>query len=170
MKGCLAEKGCKTVSEDPPKHLLVRHGSLWGVSPATAKKELDFTFTPLDSGTEVTCSSRLNSDWKNLTIIGCALAAVLVGVCFWIAVDVSAFMISGKPTFWSWLASVNGMVDTTAAQTLVNLTKALALFLSVVTVLDIAVAAFTYKKIDDFARAVLDALSKSESKANVSTQ
>jgi hypothetical protein len=167
LKGSLAAKGCKTVSEDPPNRLLVKQGSMWGVSPATAKKDLEVTFAPVDSGTQVTCSSRLSSDWKNLTIIGCALAAVLVGLCVWMALDLSAFMVTDKPTFWSWLASVNGNVDISVAQVLVNLTRALAMFLSVVIVLEIAVAVYANARIDSFAQATLDALRDHEPTANV---
>ncbi len=159
VKASLAKKGCKTVFEDPPNRLLVKHGSLWGVSPSTAKKSLDVTFTRADSGTQVTCSSRLSSDWKNITIIGCVLAAVLAGLCLWMALDVSTFIVNGKPTVWSWLVSVNGTVDASVAQAFVGLTRALALFLSVVIVLEIVVAVYAHARIDEFAQATLDTLS-----------
>jgi hypothetical protein len=158
FKASLAEKGCKIISEDPPKHILVKQGSLWGVSPTTAKKTVDATFKAVDSGTRVTCSSHLSSDWKNLTIAGCALAAVLVGLCLWMALDLSNFMVTGKPTFWSWLVTVNGNLDFAVAQAFVNLTKALAGFLSVIIVLEIAVAVHAYSGIDRFVQGILDAL------------
>jgi hypothetical protein len=159
LKASLAEKGCKIISEDSPKRILVRQGSLWGMSPATAKKTLDVTFEAVDSGTQVTCSSRLSSDWKNLTIIGCALAAALVGLCLWMALDLSTFMVTGKPTFWSWLATINGTLNFVVAQALVSLTKGLSVFLSVIIVLEIAVAAYAYAGIDRFAQGTLEALS-----------
>jgi len=170
LKTSLAEKGCKTVSENPPKHILVKQGSLWGMSPTTAKKTLDVTFEPVDSGTQVTCSSRLSSDWKNLAIVGCALAAVLVGLCLWMAIDLSMFMVTGKPTLWSWLATVNGNLDFVVAQAFVNLTKALAVFLSVIIVLEIAVAAYAYARIDWFAQGTFDVLLNRELTANVHKQ
>ena len=170
MKASLAEKGCKIISEDPPKHIVVKQGSLWGMSPATAKKTVDATFKSVDSGTQVTCSSRLSSDWKNLTIIGCGLAAVLVGLCLWMALDLSMFMVTGKPTFWSWLATVNGNLDFVVAQALVNLTKALAVFLTVIIVLEIAVATYAYAGVDRFAQGTFDALSNHELTANVHKQ
>ena len=97
LKAVLLEKGCKIISEEPPKQILVKQGSLWGMSPRTAKKTIAVNFAPVDSGTQVTCSSRLSSDWKNLTIVGCALAAVLVGLCLWITFDLNAFMVTQKP-------------------------------------------------------------------------
>ena len=170
LKASLAEKGCKIISEDPPKHILVKQGSLWGISPKTAKKTVDATFKTVDSVTQVTCSSRLSSDWKNLTIVGCALAAVLVGLCLWMAHDLSVFMVTGKPTFWSWLATVNGNLDFAVAQALVNLTKALAVFLSVIIVLEIAVAVYAYTGIDAFAQGTLDLLLNKEPAPNVHEQ
>ena len=138
LKAVLLEKGCKIISEEPPKQILVKQGSLWGMSPKTAKKIIEVNFAPVDSGTQVTCSSRLSSDWKNLTLVGCALAAVLVGLCLWMTVDLNAFMVTQKPSFWSWLVTVNGSVDFQVGQAFVNLTKALAVFLSVIILLEIA--------------------------------
>jgi hypothetical protein len=170
LKASLAEKGCKIISEDPPKRILVKQGSLWGMLPTSAKKTVDVTFKAVDSGTEVTCSSRLSSDWKNLTMVGCALAAVLVGLCLWMALDLTSFMVTGKPTFWSWLATVNGNLDFAVAQAFVNLTKALAVFLSVVIVLEIAVAVYAYAGIDRFAKKTFDVLLNHELTAIVHKQ
>jgi hypothetical protein len=170
LKASLAEKGCKIISEDPPKHILVEQGSLWGMSPTTAKKTVDVTFKAVDSETQVTCSSRLSSDWKNLTMVGCTLAAVLVGLCLWMALDLSMFMATGKHTFWSWLATVNGNVDFAVAQAFVNLTKVLAVFLSVIIVLEIAVVAYAYAEIDRFAQGTFDGLLNHEPTANVHKQ
>ena len=120
LKAVLVKDGCKIISEDPPKQFLVKQGSLWGISPKTAKKTLTITLASIDSETEVTCSSRLSSDWKNLTIIGCALASVLVGVCGWMAFDLSTFGITGKSTFWSWLATTNSNADFSVVATFEN--------------------------------------------------
>jgi hypothetical protein len=162
IKEALLQKGAKIVSEDPSKHLVVKQGSLWGMSPSTAKKTVELTFVPVNSGTQVGISSRLSSGWKNLTIIGCALACVLVALCLWMALDLTTFMSTGRASFWSWLASVNGNVDVSVAQTFVNLTKALAVFLSLIIVLEIAVAIYVYKGIDRFAQETFDVLSKNE--------
>ena len=91
LKAVLVEKGCKVLSEEPPRQISVKQGSLWGISPKTAKKTVNVNLAPVDSGTRVTFSSKLASDWKNITAVGCALAAVLVGVCLWIAADLSRF-------------------------------------------------------------------------------
>ena len=146
------------MSEEPPRQILVKQGSLWGISPKTAKKLLQFNLTVANSGTKITCSSRLNSDWKNLTIIGCVLAVVLVGICLWIGFDLGTFMATQNPSFWSWIVTINSNVDFQAGQALVNLTRALTVFLIVVILSEIAIAVSVYAGIDRFAEETLDLL------------
>lgn len=166
VKASFAQSRCKTVSENPPTHLQVKQGSLWGMSPSSAKKIIDITFAPVDSATQVTCSSRLSPDWKNITIVGCVLAAVLAALCLWIALDVNAFMANGKATFWSWLVTVDGNVDVSVAQAFVKLTEALAVFLFIIIMLEVAVAVYAQRGIDKFATGILDSFMKSEPVAN----
>ncbi len=166
VKTALLEKGCKIISEEPPKQMLVKQGSLWGMSPRTAKKTIAINFASVESGTQLTCSSRLSSDWKNLTLVGCALAAVLVGLCLWITFDLNAFMVTQKPSFWSWLATVNGSVDFQVGHAFVNLTKTLAVFLSVIILLEIVIAVYAQAGIDRFAEEPLNSLLSSEPTGN----
>jgi hypothetical protein len=166
LKAVLLEKGCKIISEEPPKRILVKQGSLWGMSPRTAKKTIDVNFALVDSGTQITCSSRLSSDWKNITVIGCALAAVLVGLCLWMTFDLDAFMITQKPSFWSWLVTVNGSVDFQVGQAFVNLSKALAVFLSVIILLEILIVIYVHTGIDRFAECTVNSLLSDESTGN----
>jgi len=166
VKAALLKEGCKIISEEPPKKILVKQGSLWGISPRTAKKTITVNFAPVESGTQVTCSSRLGSDWKNLTVVGCALAAVLVGLCLWIAFDLDVFMVTRNPSFWSWLATVNGNVDFQVGQALVNLTKSLAIFLSVIILLEIVIAVYAQARIDKFAEVSFNSLLTIESATN----
>jgi hypothetical protein len=170
LKTVLLEKDCKIISEEPPKQISVKQGSLWGISPKTAKKTIEANFAPVDSGTQVTVSSRLSSDWINLTIVGCALAAVLVCLCLWIAFDLEAFMITQKPSFWSWLATVNGSVDFQVGQALVNLTKALAVFLSVIILLEIVIVVYVHVRIDRFAEGTINSLLSREPAGNALKQ
>jgi len=166
LKTLLVQRGCKTISESPPTRLLVKQGSLWGMSPTSAKKIVDITLSSVDSGTQISCSSRLSTDWKNITIIGCALAAALVGLCLWMAFDVNAFVTNGRTTFWSWLVTVNGKVDVSVAHDFVNLTEGLAVFLFVIVVLEIVVAVYAHKRIERFSQGILDSLVNTEPSAS----
>ena len=159
LKAALVEKGCKILSEEPPRQISVKQGSLWGISPKTAKKTLNIQLTPIDSGTRVTCSSKLASNWKNITAVGCALAFVLVGVCLWMATDLGAFMVTHEPSFWSWLVTVEANVNLHVGQAFVNLTWCLAVFLSVVILLEIAIVVYVHSKINTFAEKTLNQIS-----------
>ena len=162
LKTILTQKGCKIVSEIPPNHLLARQGSLWGMSPATAKKTIDVALTPAELRTKAKCSSILSSDWKNLTIVGCALAVLLAGICMWMALDLNAAIESGKASFWSWLVFANGVVNVPVAKAFVNLTEDLAVFLSVIIILEVSIAVYAHKRIDSFAQRIFEVLASNE--------
>jgi hypothetical protein len=158
LRAVLLENGCKVLSEQSPKQISVKQGSLWGITPKTAKKTLNINLETIDSGTRVTYSSKLASDWKNITVVGCILAAVLVGVCVWIASDLSAFMVTAEPSFWSWI--LGNMADLQAGQAFVNLSWGLAVFLLVIILLEIAIVAYVHSKIDTFAQETLSSIKK----------
>lgn len=161
LKATLAEKGCKIITEESPKRFLVKQGSLWGISPMNAKKKLDFSLSSVDSGTQVNCSSKLSSDWTNITFVGCAFAAVLVGLCVWMAYDLTLVIANTKASFWSWLITVNGNVDFQVGHAFVNLTETLAIFLSAIILLEIAITAYVHARIDRFAEETFRSLASS---------
>jgi hypothetical protein len=160
LKMVLLEKGCKTKSEQPFKRLLVKQGSLWGMAPKTAKKNMEFTLTQANLATQVTCKSSMSRDWKNITLIGCVLSTVLVGFCGWMAFDLTAFMASGKASFWSWLVNVNGSPDVQVGHSFVNLTLALAVFLSLIILFEVADVVYVQGRIDRFAEETLNSMPK----------
>jgi hypothetical protein len=159
LKACLLERGGKVVSENSPSQLVVKQGSLWGVMPKTAKKIVTVKLEADGDGTHVTCQSKLASDWKNITVVGCVLAFVLACICVWMASDLSAYTAAHLTGFWSGLIVGGGEVNLAAVQAFVNLTFGLAGFLGVVILLEIAVVAFVHSKIDVFAKEALNALS-----------
>ena len=155
FKDALTAKDCKVVSEEAPNQICFKQGSLWGISPKTAKKTIIINFEQDGERTGIKFSSKLSSDWKNITIVGCEFAAVLVGLCIWMATDLSAFTTSNVPGFWGWLVMVNGSVYLAAAQAFVRLTWGLAGFLSFVIVLEAAIVVYAQSKIDSFAEEAL---------------
>ena len=159
LKSALSEKGAKIISEQPPNQILVKHGSLWGVTPITAKKNVEIKFEPADSGTKISVTTKLSSDWKNITIIGCAFAVMLVGVCVWMAFDLSSFMAGQQPNFWSWLVTAGGGVDFQAGHAFVNLSWFLAAFLSAVVAAEAFIVFWVNKNLDRFAEGMLKSLS-----------
>jgi ABC-type Co2+ transport system permease subunit len=159
LKAVLVEKGCKVISEEPPSQISFKQGSLWGIAPQTAKKNITVNLEPVDGGTRVKFSSKLASDWKNVTLIGCAFALVLAGICVWMATDLTTAISTHQNTYWSWLVSAGGNVDSAAAQSFVNLTWGLAAFLSVIILLEGAIVVYVHSRIDAFSKDILNQLS-----------
>ncbi len=158
LKAALMANGCKVISEVQPIQIILKQGSLWGISPKTAKKTITVNLEKGAEGTSVKLSSKLASDWKNITLIGCVLAVVLVGLCFWMATDLTTLMASHQSGFWSWLVTVDGNVDLVAAHAFVNLTWGLAAFLLVIMILEAAIVVFARSKIDLFTEGALKQL------------
>jgi hypothetical protein len=159
LKAVFVEKGCKVISEEPPSQISFKQGSLWGIAPQTAKKTITVNLQSAEGGTKVQVSSKLASDWKNITLVGCIFAVVLAGICVWMATDLTAALSTHQNTFWSWLVSVGGTVDSAAAQSFVNLTWALAAFLVVIIVLEGAIVVYVRSRIDVFSKEILNQLS-----------
>ncbi len=159
IKTVFTNNGCKIISEQSPNKILFRQGSLWGISPSSAKKKIQVNLESANSATKVTCTSRLSSDWKNITLVGCVLAAVLIGLCLWMTFDLSTFIVTNKTSIWSWLVTVNGNVDSRVVQAFVNLTKTLAAFLSVIIFIEIAITVYVHIRIDRFAEQIIHSIS-----------
>jgi len=136
----------------------VKQGSLWGISPVTAKKTVTYHLASVEGWTRITCSSSLASDWKNLTIIGSALAVVVASLCWWIATDLDAFMITQQSSYWSWLVTVDGYINFQTAQMLAGLTRMLAFFLVIIIAAEVVIVVYAHFRINAFAEETLNAL------------
>jgi cbb3-type cytochrome oxidase subunit 3 len=158
LKAALLQKGCKVIAEEPPTFISVRQGSLWGISPRTAKKVVNCRFSSGDSGTRIVVSSSLSSDWKNLTLIGSALSIIVASLCWWIAADLEGFAESQQPSYWSWIIENGGYTNLGLAQTFVGLTRGLAIFLVVIVFLEVIVYAYVKSRMDEFAEEALKPL------------
>jgi hypothetical protein len=158
LKALLLQKGCRITAEEAPTLISVKQGSLWGISPRTAKKVVTYRLAPVDSGTRITCSSSLASDWKNLTIIGTVLAVLVASLCLWVTTDLNAYMTTQQPSYWSWLVTVNGYIDFQTAQMFAGLTGMLAVFLAIIIVLEVVISVYAHSRINAFAEETLNML------------
>jgi hypothetical protein len=158
LKAVLLEKGCKIVAEEAPVLISVKQGSLWGISPRTAKKKVDYRLAAVESGTRITCASSLASDWKKLTLIGSALAVVVAFLCLWIAMDLDALVATQQPSYWSWIATVDGYIDVQTAEMFACLTRMLAVFLAIILAAEVAIVVYVQFKINTFAEETLNVL------------
>jgi hypothetical protein len=158
LKAFLLEKDCRIVAEEASTFISVRQGSLWGISQLTAKKIVNYRLVAVDSGTRVTVSSALASDWKNLTIIGSALAVLLASLCWWIGMDLDALVTTQQQSYWSWIATVNGYIDFQTAQMFAGLTRMLAVFLAIILAAEAVIVVYVHFRINTFAEETLKAL------------
>jgi hypothetical protein len=158
VKAALAQRGAVIVSEEPPNGLVARQGSLWGLSPKTAKKTIHMTLERQGNQTAITYNSKLASDWKNITIIGCILAAILTAFCIWVAFDLSQFMVDGNPSFWGWVITSGDYVKLQAGEAFVNLSWGLAVFLIIVIALEAAIYVYVSRHIEVFAKDAVDSV------------
>jgi hypothetical protein len=159
LKALLLKRGCRIIAEESPALISVKQGSLWGISPKTAKKVVTYRLAPVDSGTRISYSSALASDWKNLTVIGTALSVLVAFLCGWIAIDLDAFTTSQQPSYWSWIATVEGYIDFQTAETFISLTRMLAIFLAIIIAFEAVIAVYAHLRINAFAEEILTALS-----------
>lgn len=158
VKTALTQKGAVISSEDIPSSLVARQGSLWGISPKTAKKTIHITLQQQGNQTTIIYNSKLASDWKNITIIGCILSAILTAFCIWVALDLSQFMVDGNPRFWAWLVSSHDTVKFQAGEALVNLSWGLAVFLTIVIVIEAAIYVYAVRHLEVLAKEAVDSV------------
>jgi hypothetical protein len=159
LKNLMIEKGCRVQFEEQPRKIHFKQGSLWGISPKTAKKIISADLKEVEGGTRISFSSRLASSWKNITLIGCAFAFVLVVICAWMATDLTTFVATSEPSFWSWIFAGGSNVDLVTAKAFINLTWGLTLFLSVIILLEVLIVVYARSKIDVVVQETLNQLS-----------
>lgn len=160
LRGILLEKKCTIISEEPNKHIVVRHGSLRGVSPRNAKKVVDYRIHPHNSGSKIISQSSISSDWANLTLWGSIAAGFMAAVFWWIASDITDLLVNGKSGYWAWMAGAFGYPNVQYTFFMANVTKTLAVVLAITVLLEILDVIIVYRKINTFAEETLDELTE----------
>jgi len=158
LKALLLKKGCRIIAEETSVLISVNQGSLWGISPRTAKKVVTYRFAAVDSGTRITCSAALASDWKNLTLIGSTLAVVVAFLCLWIAMDLDVIVVTQQSRYWSWIVTVDGYIDFQMAETFAALMRKLTVFLGSILAVEFVIVVYARFRINAFAEETLNKL------------
>jgi len=160
LRALLISKDCGVLSEEPPKHVLIKQGSLRGVSPRNAKKTVSYHIFPNKAGTRILAYSSVSSDWANLTIWGSVAAGVVAVLFWWIAADITAFLVDGTSGYWTWLAPAFGYPNVQYALFMTNVTKALSIVLFITILFEILDFIVVHRKIDTFAVETLNELAQ----------
>ncbi len=158
LKDILLQKKCKIIEDKPPEYLLVKQGSLFGTSPKSAKKIVNFQLSSEGNITKITGSTEITPDWKNITLYGTILAAFLVGIFMWIAIDLQNYLQTAKPNNWSWILPTNSYIDPSSTTHLIQITIALAIFLIITIAAEILIAFYVYSRKKQFAQECLNAI------------
>ncbi len=151
LKDFLLKNKCTVIAEEAPTYIVVKEGSLWGISPRNAKKTISYRLISQDSGTQIVSYSSWTRDYKNLTITGIVFSVFLAILCLWISVDLQTNVVTLKPTYWSWLANTQGFLDLQKAQLFINLTKTLAAFLILSLILEAIVVVYAHARKEESA-------------------
>jgi hypothetical protein len=158
LKTILHKNKCKIIEEKPPQYISIKQGSLNGILPKSAKKTVNYYLYPEGTGTKITSSSKIASDWTNLTLCGNILAAFLAAIFLWIAADIENYTQTAKPSFWTWLAKAHGYLDLQYTTFMINLTRASAIFLALTIAVEILIVIYVYPRKNAFAQETLQAL------------
>ena len=156
LKKILLDNNCKINAEESPNYIRVTQGSIMGIQPKSAKKIISFYLSNDNSGTKIESSSKIATDWKNLTLYGSVLAAVLIGIFMWIAIDMNKYIETDKTSFWAWLAQIYGTHDSWGALLMIRVTQALSIFLALTIVFEILIVIYVYQRKNAFSRQVLE--------------
>ncbi len=127
-----------------------------GVTPMSAKKVVSFSLSVDGSKTIVETCSQIASDWKNLTLYGNMITAFVIGVFFWITLDINSYVQTSKPVFWGWIAQIFQSPNMEAAVLVSNLIQALAAFLVLVIIIEILIVIYVYPRKNVFAQRILE--------------
>lgn len=156
LEKTLVDSNCKIIAKEPPHCIRVTQGSLFGVSPMSAKKVVSFDVCAEGSQTTVVSSTQIASDWKNLTLYGNVLTAFVIGVFLWITIDMNNYIQTTKLGFWAWVAKIFESSNMEAAILVSNLIQAIAVFLVLVVIIEILIVIYVYPRKNTFAQRILE--------------
>jgi hypothetical protein len=72
--------------------------------------------------------------------------------------DLDALVTTQQHGYWSWIASIDGYIDSQAAQSFANLTRMLTVFLAIILAAEAVIAVYVHFRINTFAEETLNAL------------
>lgn len=155
MKRFFIDEDYPIIVDNPNVQLSIKQGSVWGIQPSTAKKIINYTFSPLQSGTKIQFFSTFSPEWKKLTIIGYIFSFLLVILSLWISLDLQNYILTENASFWSWIVTSNN-ANSNLAQSFSDLTRLLAIFLIFVLIIETYIVLYSKIKINEIAKEILN--------------
>ena len=158
LKELLSQRKYRITNEEKPHKISAIQGSLWGTTPKTAQKTINFTLQKDDSGTRITGKSSLTSGYIGLTVTGVVFSVALIIVCIWIILDLQTFASTGASGFWGWLARTQGFFNPDKAALFTGLLLFLTAFLTATLIVETAIVVSVKTRINATAEEVFKTL------------
>ena len=130
-----------------------------GILPMNAKKVVSFHLSSEGSETKISSSSEISKDWKNLTLYGSIITAIVIGIFVWITIDMINYIETASPSFWAWLAQIYLPHDPLMANLMISLIQSLTIVLALTIVFEILIVIYVYPRKNSFSRQVLEKIS-----------
>lgn len=151
--------GSKILAEDPPRSIVVEHGSHWAFTPRNVKKKINFYFASHPSGVKIVATSSLSSEWGWLSTIIYVLLAVAAGFLWWWASDLRALATAARESFWGWIFKrLFGYVGFQQILAIAGILEVTAIIVSILVLISILADVYKYCKRDALAEELLRTL------------
>jgi hypothetical protein len=155
LKNQLFRQNSKLIIDEPPQHLVVEQGSLFGLTPKGAKKRIECHFHPQGDHTRIVAKTSLSSNWKKVTCLGYLIGAVCIALAILLAFTVQA--IATQPYFLSIFTEF-GSYNYSQLQLIANMLWGLAIFLVSILSVNIIADLLIYRRKDSLIEETLKML------------
>ena len=122
----------------------------------SAKKVVSFSLSSEGSQTKVEASSQISSDWKNWTLYGNVISALVIALFVWITSDINNYIQTSKPGFWTWIAQLWDSPNMLEAIFVNNLIQAVTIFLAAVVIIEILIVIYVYPRKNTFSQHIIE--------------
>lgn len=148
LKAILAASKCKLVGEKPPNFISVEQGSIWGVTPKSIKKKINFYLSANNSSTKISAYSELATSVIILAILTwpLALGSITFAKGLAIRLDIEANQ---------WYTSPEARQSYRA---LANLVRICIYAFLALAILDTILTIIGYIRVDSFAKEILQSI------------
>ena len=158
LREILTKEKCKIIEDDTAKTTVVEHGSLWGFSPKTIKKNIKFNLIPESSRTRIVTETTWTSDYVVGSVLGLVFAVISTGFLFWLVSVLRAEVIGAQSSLGGWFLELIGYSGYRRALVSVGIVESFALIMFGFLAFDTIITIYFYVKRNNFAESLLDLL------------
>ena len=158
LREILFKEKCKIIEDDASKTIVVEHGSLWGISPKTSKKNIKFNLIPESSRTRIVTETTWTSGYAVVSVFGLVLVVISTGFLFWVVSVLRAELIGAQSSLGGRFLELIGYSGYRRALVLVGIVEFFALMMLAFLAFEIILTIYFYVKRNNFAESLLNPL------------